>query len=52
MASKTSEPVYIRKDILKKIETYLKTAEGKKIAIRDPKKVIPYLLTKYLEERS
>jgi len=52
VASKTSEPVYILNDILKKIEDYLKTKEGKKIAIRDPKKVIPYLLTKYLEEHS
>ena len=52
MASKTSDAVYIRKDIIKKIEEYLETKEGQKIAIRDPKKVIPYLLTKYLEEHS
>lgn len=52
VASKTSTPVYIDNDILKQVKEFSKTDEGKKIAIKDPKKLLQYMVTAYMQEHS
>ena len=52
MASKTSQPVYIQNDTLLGIDEFLKTDEGKKLGITDPKKAVGYILTKFLADRN
>ncbi len=52
MGSKTSDPVYIQKSTLRKIEEYLKTEQGKKLGLNDPKKAVSYILTEWLKNNS
>jgi len=44
--------VTIPGEIVEKLIEWLQTEKGKKIPMKDLKKVIPYLLAKYLEENS
>ncbi len=52
MASKSSTPVYISNDSLTALEKWSKTPEGKKLGMTDPKKVVNYVLQKFLGDQT
>lgn len=51
MASKSSTPVYVSNDSLDALQKWSKTLEGKKIGKTDPKKIVNYVIEKFLGEQ-